>query len=189
MRKLKLQVQITVDGYIADTNGGMDFMVWNWDDQLNNYIAGIMESVDCILLGRKLAEVFIPHWAKVAESPDDPEVEAGKQLTYIPKVVFSKTLNQSPWSNTLLAKGDLKEEINRLKNQEGGDIMAYGGATFVSALIKEGLIDEFHLLVDPVIIGSGMPIFREVSTKQNLMLVKSTAFDCGIVVLHFVSKK
>jgi dihydrofolate reductase len=87
-----------------------------------------------------------------------------------------------------LAKGDLVEEINKLKKQTGKDIMAYGGATFVSALIKHGLIDEYHLFVSPTAIGIGMAIFKELDSKQNLALVKSRSFDCGIVVLNYVPK-
>jgi len=81
--------------------------------------------------------------------------------------------------NTVLAKGDLVEEITNLKRRNGKDIIAYGGATFVSALIKHGLVDEFHLFINPTAIGNGMSIFKELDSKQNLILVKSTSFGCG----------
>lgn len=165
MRKLKLQVQMTVDGYIAGPNGEMDFMAWNWDNELKRYVDALTEPVDCIILGRKLAEGFIPHWAAVAANPSDPEFAAGKKFTDTPKVVFTKTLEQSAWNNTVLAKGDLADEITRLKTQDGKDIIAYGGAAFVSALIKHGLIDEFHLFINPVAIGNGMAIFKELGNK------------------------
>lgn len=189
MRKLKLQVQMTVDGYIAGPNGEMDWIVWNWDEALKQYVTELTEPVDCIILGRKLAEGFIPYWAGVAADPDNPEVASGKQFTNLPKVVFTKTLDQSPWDNTVLAKGDLVDEITKLKKQEGQDIIAYGGATFVSALIKHGLIDEFHLFINPAAIGSGMAIFKELDHTQNLTLVKATAFDCGIVALNYEPKQ
>lgn len=189
MRKLKLQVQMTVDGYIAGPNGEMDFMVWNWDDALKQYVETITAPVDCIVLGRKLAEGFIPHWAGVAANPDDEDFTAGKKFTDTHKVVFTKTLNQSEWNNTVLAKGELADEITQLKNQEGNDIIAYGGATFVSALIRHQLIDEFHLFINPVAIGDGMPIFKELDSKQDLALVKSTSFECGIVVLNYKPKQ
>src|SRR6185503_3841495 len=145
MRKLKLQVQMTVDGYIAGPNGEMDWMVWNWDDELKQYTTALTEPVDCIILGRKLAEGFIPHWAGVAANPDHPEFTAGQKFTDTPKVVFTKTLDKSKWDNTVLAKGDLFDEITTLKKRDGKDIIVYGGAGFVSSLIKEGLIDEFNL--------------------------------------------
>lgn len=188
-RKLKLQVQMSIDGYICGPNGELDFMVWDWDDELKQYVTMLTEPVDCIVLGRKLAQGFIPHWAGVAVDPNHPEHSAGIKFTDTPKVVFSQTLEKSEWANTLLAKGNLVEEITRLKNQPGKDIIAYGGATFVSALIKDGLIDEFHLFINPTAIGSGMAIFKEMDRKQNLVLVKSTAFDCGIVVLYYQPKR
>lgn len=189
MRKLKLQVQMTVDGYIAGPNSQMDWVVWNWDDKLKQYVTDLTEPVDCIVLGRKLAEGFIPHWAAVAADPDHPEFSAGQKFTDTPKVVFTKTLDRSEWGNTVLAKGDLVDEITHLKKQDGQDIIAYGGATFVSALIQHGLIDEFHLFINPAAIGNGMTIFKELDRPQNLKLVKATAFDCGIVVLNYEPKR
>ncbi len=189
MRKLKLQVQITVDGYVAGPNGEMDWMIFGWDDKLKNYVTEITESVDCIVLGRKLAEGFIPHWAAVAVKPDDPEYSAGKKFTQTPKVVFSNSLDLSEWENTVIAQGDIVEEIRELKSQDGKDIIAYGGATFVSELIKYGLVDEFHLFINPSVIGNGMTIFTGLDRKQNLALVKSTAFECGIVVLYYEPKR
>jgi dihydrofolate reductase len=189
MRKLKLQVQMTVDGYIAGLNGEMDFMAWNWDDELKQYVKDITEPVDCIILGRKLAEGFIPYWATVAANPDDPEFTAGKKFTDTHKVVFTKTLDESEWDKTVLAKCNLIDEIAKLKKQDGKDIIAYGGATFVSALIKQGLIDEFHLFINPTAIGNGMTIFKELDSKQDLTLVKATSFDCGIVALNYEPKR
>jgi dihydrofolate reductase len=183
MRKLKLQVQMTVDGYIAGINGEMDWTARDWDNKLKKYVAEITEPVDCIILGRKLAQGFIPHWAS------HPEQEGADKFNSTKKVVFTKTLEKSEWDNTVLAKGDLVEEIAKLKKQDGNDIIAYGGATFVSALIKHGLIDEFHLFINPTAIGNGMSIFKELGSKQNLILVKSTSFDCGIVVLNYALKR
>jgi dihydrofolate reductase len=185
MRKLKLQVQMTVDGYIGGPNGEIDWMTMPWTDDINQYVDQILASVDCIVLGRKLAEGFIPYWADVAADPDNPEVAAGKLFTEVPKVVFTQTLDQSPWENTVLAKGGLVEEITALKKQPGRDIYACGGATFVSALIKEGLIDEYHLFINPTAVGTGLAIFNEIDSPQSFKLVKSTAFDCGIVALLY----
>jgi dihydrofolate reductase len=180
---------MTIDGYIAGRNGEMDFMVWDWDDELKQYVTDITEPIDCIILGRKLAEGFIPYWAGVAANPDDPQFSAGKKFTDTPKVVFTQTLDKPEWENTVLAKGDLVDEITKLKNQDGKDIIAYGGAAFVSALIKQRLIDEFHLFMNPTAIGDGMAIFKELDSKQNLTLVKSASYDCGIVVLNYEPKR
>jgi dihydrofolate reductase len=179
MRKLKLQVQMTVDGYIAGPNGEMDWMVFNWDNELKKYVTEISESFDCIILGRKLAQGFIPHWAS------NPEQEGADKFNSTKKFVFTKTIDKSEWYNTILAKGDLVDEITKLKNQDGKDIIVYGGSTFVSALIKKGLVDEFHLFINPTAIGSGLTIFNELDSRQNLTLIKSISFDCGIVVLNY----
>lgn len=189
MRKLKLQVQMTVDGYIAGPGGGMDWITFDWDEALQQYVTDLTEPVDCIVLGRNLAEGFIPHWANVAADPENPEQVAGQKFTDTAKVVFTQTLDQSKWDNTVLAMGDLVEEITNLKKQEGQDIIAYGGATFVSALIKHGLIDEFHLFINPAAIGQGMAIFKELDHNQALTLVKSIPFDCGIVLLNYEPKR
>jgi dihydrofolate reductase len=180
---------MTVDGLIAGPNGEMDFMVWNWDDALKQYVTAITEPVDCIVLGRKLAEGFIPYWATVAANPDDPQYSAGQKFTDTHKVVFTKTLDTPEWGNTVLAKGDLVDEITRLKQHDGRDIIAYGGATFVSTLVRQGLIDEFHLFVNPAAIGNGQSIFTELAGKQELTLVQATPFDCGIVVLHYQPRR
>src|SRR5918997_5359674 len=127
MRKLKLQVQISIDGFIAGPHGEMDWMTFDWDDELKQYVTDLTEPVDCILLGRRLAEGFIPHWTAVAANPQNPEFTAGKKFTDTPKVVFTRTLDNSGWDNTVLAKGDLVDEITKLKEQDGKDIIAYGG--------------------------------------------------------------
>ena len=179
MRKLKLQVQMTVDGYIAGIHGEMDWTLRDWDAELKKYVGELTEPVDCILLGRKLAQGFIPYWAS------HPEQEGADKFNSTPKVVFSKTLETCEWPNTVLAKGDLTDEITRLKRQNGQDLIAYGGVDFVSALIKHGLIDEFHLFVNPIILGDGRSIFKEIESQRNMTLVKATPFECGIVVLYY----
>ena len=92
MRKLKLQVQITVNGFVAKPGGELDWMTWNWSDDIKAYVTDLTNSMDTIILGRKLAEGFIPYWADVKANADHPENEAGKIFTDTPKIVFSKTL-------------------------------------------------------------------------------------------------
>ena len=189
MRKVKLQVQMSVDGYVAGPNGELDWMTWDWDDGLNKYVDALTEPVDTILLGRKMADGFISHWTNVIKDPDDPDYASGKKFVDTPKVVFTKTLKKSAWENTNIATGDLTDEITRLKSQTGQDMIVYGGATFVSALIKAGLIDSFHLFVNPVVLGEGLTIFQDVDRKQDLTLANSIPFDCGIVLLHYEAGK
>jgi dihydrofolate reductase len=106
-----------------------------------------------------------------------------------PKVVFSRTLKESIWENTTLAKGDYVDVINQLKNQPGGDIIVYGGATFVSSLIRANLIDEYNLFINPAAIGNGMAIFKNLEGKQKLTLVESLPFGCGIVLIRYKTEK
>jgi len=185
MRKLKLQVQMSIDGFIGGAEGQMDWLVMNWSDDIKKYVEDITEPVDTIILGRNLAEGFIPHWAAVAADTDHPENSAGRKYSETKKIVFSNSLKSSPWSNTSVARGDLKKEVLELKKMNGNDIIAYGGSRFVSALIKEKLIDELHLFVNPVVIGRGMPIFGDVNTKQFYKPVDVQSFDCGIVMIQY----
>jgi dihydrofolate reductase len=182
-------VRISIDGYIAGPNGEMDWMIWNLDDKLKNYIFELTESVDTIILGRKMTDGFISYWSEVITKPDDPFYIFAKKMIETPKVVFTKTLKISKWVNTVLATGDLTDEIMKLKSESGKDIIVYGGATFDSSLIRAGLIDEFHLLIDPAAIGSGMAIFKDLKEIQKFTMIKSTPFDSGIVELHLEPKR
>lgn len=179
---------MSVDGFMSGPNGEMDWMTIPWTEDINKYVEDIIDPVDTIVLGRKLAEGFIPYWASVAANPDNPEHESGRKFTDTPKVVFTKTREKSEWNNTVLAKGNLVDEITQLKKLHGKDIYACGGVTFASSLIKNSLIDEFYLFINPTAIGKGMPIFDQLDSIQNMNLVDSVTFDCGIVVLNYKPK-
>ena len=188
MRKLKLQVQMTVDGFIGGANGEADWMERNWDDKIKQYVSDLTEPVDTIILGRKLAQGFIPAWTSRLSDPNTAD-DFARKMVMTRKVIFTKTLDKSEWDNTVLTKGDLVAEITNLKKQDGKDIIAYGGATFISALIKHGLIDDFHLFINPTAIANGMTIFKGLDNRLSLTLVNSISFDCGIVVLHYEQKR
>src|SRR5882762_6387423 len=108
MRKLKLQVQLSVDGFNAGPKGELDWMTWDWDDRLKKYVADLTAPIDCILLGRKMTDGFVGHWENV--KPDDPSYAFARKMCDTPKIVFTKTLSESPWNNTKLAKGNLADE-------------------------------------------------------------------------------
>ena len=186
MRKLKLQMQMTIDGFVARPNGDMDWMNPNKtmdDDKLMPYTNSMINSSDTILMGRKMTDGFVKFWTEEAKKPDSPWFLFAKKMVETPKVVFTKTLDESRWANTTLAKGDIVDEVNKLKKQDGRDLLVYGGAGFVSSLIKENLIDEYHLVVNPVAIGKGMTIFGKLEDKSSsLKLNRSQSYDCGIVV-------
>ncbi len=178
---------MSADGFVAGPNGEMDWMTWNWDNTLLSHVGELTKPIDTILLGRKMTDGFVKHWAAVAEDPAHPEHEAGKKFTETPKVVFSRTLTASEWPNTVLASGDIADEVNALKQKNGRDMMVYGGASFVTALIARGLIDEFNLFVNPAAIGKGLSIFGGLPANQKLTLITARQFDCGIV-LHKYKK-
>ena len=190
MRKLKLHVYMSIDGCIAGPNNEQDWMVWDVDEKLKEYENRLHEPVDTILLGRKMTNEFVSYWSNVLNKPEDPEYAFAKKMIETPKIVFTKTLNKSEWINTELATGDLKDEITKLKSRVGrGDIIVYGGASFDSSLIEENLIDEYYLFINPVAIGNGKTIFKDLKEFRKLSLIESIAFDSGIVLLHYEVKR
>jgi dihydrofolate reductase len=190
MRKLKLQVQMTVDGFVAGPNGELDWMNRQNDDKLLEFINALTDSSDTILLGRKMTDGFVRYWENVVNNqPESPEFSFAKKMLDTPKVVFTKTLDRSTWNNTVLAKGNLAEEIANLKNQSGKDIVVYGGAGFVSSLIREGLIDEYHLFINPTAIGSGLTIFSGLTDKLKFEVANCKAYDCGEIVVTYTPIK
>jgi dihydrofolate reductase len=186
MRKVKLQIQMSIDGYVAGPNGELDWMTWEQDDELIAFINSLIDSSDTILMGRKMTDGFVSHWENTASN--NPDNLFAKKMVDTPKVVFTKTLGESPWNNTTLAKGNLAEEIADLKKQNGKDIIVYGGAGFVSSLIKEGLIDEYHFIVNPTAIGNGMTIFNSPDRMQRFSPIESKFYSGGKTVLSYKPK-
>jgi dihydrofolate reductase len=145
------------------------------------------DSSDTLLLGRKLADGFINFWEKAA-ADKNPNTPFAQKIADMQKVVFTKTLDESSWNNTTLAKGNLAEEIAELKNQNGKDIIVVGGADFVSSLIKEGLIDEYHLIVNPTAMGNGMTIFNSLDGIRKFEPISAKLYSGGKIVLSYKPK-
>lgn len=186
MRKLKLQMQISVDGYVAGPNGELDWMTWNADEGLIQFIVSLTDSSDTILMGRKMTDGFVSYWENVVNNQtDSPEHPFAQKMVSIPKIVFSKTVKTITGKNVFVENGDLVSAVNNLKNQTGKDIVVYGGAGFVSSLVKEGLIDEFNFFVNPVMINKGLRIFDKLDHRQKLISLGSTAYDCGVIVNRY----
>ena len=178
-------MQLSLDGFMARPNGDLDWMTWDWDDELEAYGNELTAPVDLILLGRKTSEGFIPHWTSVAANPEDPEYAFGRIMNDTPKIVFSRTLQTIEGNNTSLLKEASPEVINELKSKPGGDIIVYGGAGFVSGLFQQGLIDEFHLFINPVAIGKGLSIFNTLPESRKLKLMHAQGFASGVAVLVY----
>lgn len=186
MRKLKLQVQISIDGFVAGPNGELDWLTWHKDDRHQKAILELHGNVDTILLGRKMSEGFITHWENVANrEPQSPDFSFAQKMVNTPKVIFTRTLTKPIGKNTSLAKGSLADEIANLKDRSGKDIIVYGGAEFVSSLIQGGHIDEFNFFVNPTMLGKGMRIFEGIEQKQNLSLINSASYGNGVTILCY----
>jgi len=183
MRKVKLSMRMTINGYVGGPNGENDWMTWNPDNEFMEFLNSIYDSSDTILLGRKLADGFINFWQNALDK--NPDTPLAKKIVDTPKVVFTKTLDKSTWNNATLAKGDLAEEITDLKKQSGKDILVLGGAGFVSSLIKEGLIDEYHLIVNPTAMGNGVTIFNSLDRIQKFSPTQAKLYSGGKIVLSY----
>lgn len=183
MGKLKLQMQITVDGF--DPDGSNSDVSMN---DVKDYSRDLLDSADMIVIGRKTAADFIPYWDEAATNADGSWYEVARRIAAAKKVVFSKSLDRSDWSNTHIENGDLVEGINRLKDTNERDIIVYGGVSFVASLMKERLIDELHLFVSPVARGNGSSIFSGLADVQKLKLIGSSAFASGLVLLKYEAK-
>jgi dihydrofolate reductase len=179
MRKLKLQMQITVDGFVAGPEGQLGWMTRDMDEKLISFINHLTDTSDTILLGRKMTGGFIKYWEHVVTQPNSPEYSFGQKMVSIPKVVFSKTVSTIEGQNVRVETGPFVDAVNLLKSQKGKDIVVYGGATFVSSLIENRLLDELNFFVNPVAIGAGMRVF---GSLRPLKLTGSTAYPSGTVV-------
>ena len=164
MRKLKLQVQMTIDGFVAGPDGQLD---WMWlpgerDEVMFQKVIDLADSCDTILLGRKMLPVFTEHWENVVDNlPDSPERPLARLMVDLRKIVFSHTQTSFKGRNLEVENGDLAAAVQALKKQPGKDIMVYGGANFLSSLISLDLIDEYYIFRNPVAIGNGLTIFKE----------------------------
>ena len=191
MRKLILQMQMSVDGYVAAANTNLVWQVWDWgdqrtwDDKLSDDFNAVFDSIDCILLSRKMMEGFLDHWAQAAKKfHADPRYAFAQKIVDTNKVVLSNKLDASRWDRTVVAKGGLVEEVNALKRQPGQGIIAFGGVGFASSLVAEGLVDEFQFFVNPTAVADGRSIFSN-RDGTKLRLIQSNSYDCGIVINRY----
>jgi len=184
MRKLKLQMQITVDGFVAGPEGQLDWMApHDTDDELNAFIVHLADTSDTILLGRKMTEGFVRYWESVLTRPESPEYIFARRMVDTPKVVFSRTVDHVEGKNVRVENRDLSEAVNDMKRQTGKDLLVYGGASFVASLIEAGLIDDLHFFVNPVALGDGLRVFR---SRTALQPTATVAYPSGVVVHSYV---
>ncbi|WP_426669204.1 dihydrofolate reductase family protein [Mucilaginibacter sp. McL0603] len=186
MRKLKLQVQMTIDGFVAGPNGELD---WMWipgerDEAGFRKVIELADSCDIILLGRGMIREFIDHWENVVDNlPDSPEQSLAQRMVNMRKIVFSRTQTAIKGRNLEVENGDLATAVQALKKEPGKDIMVYGGANFASSLISLNLIDEYYIFSNPVAIGNGLTIFKE---QKVLKLESSTVYKNGKIINKYL---
>ncbi|WP_326991539.1 dihydrofolate reductase family protein [Chitinophaga sp. 212800010-3] len=193
MRKLIMKMSMSLDGFVCDANGRKDWVFKTGDEESLAWSVGIIREAGLIIMGRKSFEEMAPYWPTATGPFAAP-------MNNIPKAVFTKrgfdpvhttTGEQlaaaASWTGAQVFDGDLAEGVRELKTGSGKPIVAIGGAEFMQHLITTGLIDEYHLAIHPVVLGSGLPIFNALTTQLDLKLLAVREFPRGIVVHTYQS--
>lgn len=180
MRKLFTFNMVTLDGFFEGPNGDID---WHnaGDEEFNDFAIEQMSSVDTLVFGRKTYQMMASYWPTEVAIQSDPVV--ADLMNRLSKLVFSRTLEMVDWSNTRLVSENAAQEIRRLKSQPGKDLAIFGSANLISTIMNE--IDEHRVMINPVLLGEGTPLFRNTGEKVQLKLVDTRTFDSGNVLLTY----
>lgn len=176
MRDVIMWNMVTVDGLFKGPNDEIDWFVF--DDELESYILETQKEADTLLFGRKTYEGMASYWPQA-------EGQIADFMNSVPKVVFSRTLNEATWNNTTLIRDNAPEEVMKLKQQPGGDIFLFGSADFAATLIEHNLIDEYQLGINPLVLGAGVPLFKGRQQRLPMTLVETRPLASGLVILHY----
>jgi dihydrofolate reductase len=181
MRKVVASELMSLDG-VVESPEKWHFPYFN--DEMGEAIGAAMSASDAMLLGRVTYEEFAAYWP--SQEPTDEDRETTDYMNNTPKFVVSKTLEEPlEWNNSTLIKGDVAEEISKLKQQAGKDISITGSPTLVRSLLEEDLLDELRLMLHPIVVGSGKRLFEEGSDQKALQLVDSKTFSTGVLYLTY----
>ncbi len=181
MRKLFAFNMVTLDGFFEGPDRDI-----NWhrvDDEFNQFAVEQLSTVDAILFGRVTYELMASYWPTPAATTDDPIV--ADLMNRLPKIVFSRTLEYSGWNNTRLIKDHIAEEITTLKQLPGKELALFGSANLLSTLIRMDLVDEHRIIVNPVVLGRGTPLFQGIEEPLGLILQTTKVFASGNVLLTY----
>ena len=185
MRKLVLFAHMSLDGFAGDKNGGLGFL--SYGSELQKFAGERVKTVGAPVYGKNTYHLMEGYWPTVLNNPnaDKHALEHAQWVQEIPKIVFSTTLATADWNNTTLIKENVVEEVNKLKQQPGKDILTWGGATFANYLISKRLIDEYNIRVSPKIFGRGKTLFRNIQYRSNLSLIDVRLLRSGTVMLRY----
>jgi dihydrofolate reductase len=187
MRKLFHFVHQSVDGYIQGPNGEFDWP--EMGPELSAYSQVLDDEVDAILYGRVVWDMMSWYWPQAESISNHPhDLEYAPRWRVKPKLVASRTLSEAGW-NTQVLGADLIERLTALKAEPGKDIVLMGGAKLAADLAREGLLDEYRIVVHPVLLGGGQPLFEEQKDRVRLSLVETRSFDSGAVMMRFAVDK
>ncbi len=178
-------MHISLDGYAAGPNGEMDWI--HVDEEIFDYAGHMTAQSDLALYGRNTYEMMEGYWPTAADQPNASrhDIEHSAWYKQVSKVVLSRTLKGSEPSDTQVISDNLAEEITRIKEKGGKYIVVFGSPGAIHSLMAHDLIDEYWLFVNPVILGSGIPMFKNIQYKQHLTLLESKKFNSGVVALHY----
>jgi len=185
MRNLIFFMHTSLDGFVAGLNGEMNWI--NLDDALFDFVATMTDQADTALYGRVTYEMMQSYWPKAGEKPNATKHDKVHSNWYnnVSKVVLSKTLQETGLRNTKVISDHLSDNINKLKQLDGKNILIFGSPRASQSLLNQGLIDEFWLFVNPIILGQGMPLFKDITGTIKLKLVESKTFASGVIALHY----
>lgn len=185
MRKLIFFMHTSLDGFVAGLNGEMDWI--NVDESIFDFVAEMTDQADTALYGRVTYEMMQNYWPKAGEKPNATKHDIEHSVWYnkVSKIVLSGTMIETGLHNTIVISHQLSDNINKLKQREGKNILIFGSPRASQSLLNEGLIDEFWLFVNPVILGKGMPLFKDITGTTKLKLIESQIFPCGVIALHY----
>jgi dihydrofolate reductase len=184
MRKLLVFNNITLDGYFTDSNDDMSWAHKNADEEWNKFTSENASGGGVLLFGRKTYDLMASFWPTPHAQQMMPEVAEG--MNNLPKVVFSRTMDNATWNNTKLVRENMVEEVRRMKSEPGRDMVIMGSGTIVSQLTQARLIDEYQFIVHPLILGSGRTLFEGVTDQLRLKRINSRTFGNGNVLLTYV---
>lgn len=179
----------SLDGFVAGPDGELSWVTIN--EEIFDFVASITKQADTALYGRVTYDMMQSYWPTAADKPNASKHDKEHAVWYkhIPKVVLSKTLNSQGLENTTIISDQLSVNINKLKNEEGRNILIFGSPSASHALLSEDLIDEFWIFVNPVLLGKGMPLFKGVNDITSLSLLETKVFSSGVIALHYTKNE